>query len=165
MDPQKGTRSRRIPFGKSIAMDKPGGCPSVPRSASNVMVRPWIRRREPTLHITLQFVACHTSSVHRDLIGLKIAHVWTCSCHSQFAAGFLALSQTPIQCTSWYQENVPRASRTPSIDARPSTGKGAEPVARKTGEFAYHPSSPSYSGQGRRRPRASVLRSFEPHRA
>src|SRR5579863_5755352 len=41
-------------------MDKPRGRPCVPRSAGNVVIFPGIRRREPTLHISLQLVACQT---------------------------------------------------------------------------------------------------------
>src|SRR6266850_1799536 len=57
MNPQKGTLSRRLPFRESLAIDKPRHCPSVPRSASDVMIFPWIRWGEPTPHISLQLVA------------------------------------------------------------------------------------------------------------
>ena len=50
-------------------MGEPRGGPFVAQSEGNVVIFPWIRRREPTLNIFLQFVACETISVFPERDG------------------------------------------------------------------------------------------------
>jgi len=51
MDPQQ--TSRGFPFPENVALSKPLGGAPVMRVASDVVIRPWIRRRQPTPNLVL----------------------------------------------------------------------------------------------------------------
>jgi len=51
MYPQKTTR--RFPFPENVALSEPIGGAMEMRVASDVVIRPWIRRRQPTPNVVL----------------------------------------------------------------------------------------------------------------
>ena len=51
MDPQQTTRG--FPFPETVALSKPLGGSTVMRVASDVVVRPWIRRRQPSPYVVM----------------------------------------------------------------------------------------------------------------
>ena len=56
IDPEQTTRG--FPLSKNVTLSKPLGGATVMRLTSNVVIRPWIRRRQPTPNVVLQLVAC-----------------------------------------------------------------------------------------------------------
>jgi hypothetical protein len=62
MYPEEGTWSRFLPFRKRGAVNEP--CPgfAVLRFAGDVVIFPWIRRREPSSNIDPQHVTCQIVS-------------------------------------------------------------------------------------------------------
>ena len=65
------------------------------RIEGNVMIFPWVRRREPVPNVLLQFVTCQSLSAfptirqHQDITDVSV-----CLCRLLFHVGFLTLSQT-----------------------------------------------------------------------
>jgi len=51
MDPEQTTRG--FPFPKNVALSKPLGGATMMCVASNIVIRPWIRRRQPTPNLVL----------------------------------------------------------------------------------------------------------------
>ncbi len=63
MDPEEGTWWGRFPFRERLAMNEPRPRPCVVRFPGNMVILPWIWRREPTANILLQLVTCHIINV------------------------------------------------------------------------------------------------------
>ena len=62
MNPKKSVRPGRLPFGECLALNKPCGSLAVSRFARDVVIFPWIGRRDPTSNVPLQFITCPTIS-------------------------------------------------------------------------------------------------------
>ena len=62
MDPHE--RTSRFPYIEYIAFSKPRGRATVMGLASNIVVYPWIRGRQPTANVLLQLVTYKVVSVY-----------------------------------------------------------------------------------------------------
>jgi hypothetical protein len=62
VNPKKRIRPRHLPFGEGLALNEPCGSLAVSRFARDVVIFPWIGRREPTSNMLLQLITCQTIS-------------------------------------------------------------------------------------------------------
>jgi hypothetical protein len=65
VNPKKGIRPGLLPFGKRLTMNEPCRSLAVPTFAGDVVIFPWIGRRDPFSNLPLQFIifiTCQTIS-------------------------------------------------------------------------------------------------------